>query len=129
MRKASQVRALNNRIETNDKLYFAKHKLSEEQFEKLHKSYKQLFWFQIVPVILFVAAVILILIFIPSQDVPNGYADTKTTILLFGSAFFVAIFFPIWLIISQFAVGKLWHKYSKWYEREDSMDKLYNLFE
>ena len=129
MGKLSQLGALNNRIENNKKLRFAKYKLSKEQYEKLYKSYKKLFWFQIAPVILFVIAVILILIFIPSQDVPNGYADMKTTILLFGTAFFVALFFPIWLVISQFVVGKLWHKYFKWYKSEESMDKLYDLFE
>ncbi|MDL2295495.1 hypothetical protein LJC18_01620 [Lachnospiraceae bacterium OttesenSCG-928-E19] len=108
------------------KLAFAKENLTEEQFEKLYKSYKRLFWFQLAPAILLALAAILIIIFMPSAS--YGQTDWKTAILLFGSAFFIFPFLPIWLVLSQFLVGKLWHSYSKWFKKSNDINELYALF-
>lgn len=88
MGKFSQLGAINNKIENNNKLCFAKENLSVEQFDKLYKSYRQLFWFQIAPVIVFIVIIIFMLIFIPSD-----YSNLKSGIILLGIAFFVVPFF------------------------------------
>lgn len=115
--------------DNNRKLDFARQVLSKEQFDRLYKSYRQLFWFQITPVIAFAALAVLVMIFVPSQDVPNGYADMKMTILMFGTAFFLVPFLPAWLIVSQFASGKLWHRYIKWHKKGKSLEELYDIFD
>lgn len=115
--------------DNNGNLNFAKQALSKEQFDRLYKSYRQLFWFQITPVIVFAVLAILVMIFVPSQDVPNGYADMKMTILMFGTAFFLVPFWPAWLIVSQFASGKLWHRYIKWHKKGGSLEELYDIFD
>ena len=83
----SQMGALNNAIENSEKLDFASRCLSEEQLVRLYKSYKQLFWAQIAPAIILAVAVILELIFIPSEAVPHGEASMKETIILFETVF------------------------------------------
>ena len=89
--KISHYAALQNAIKNNEKLAFAKSVLSKEQFERLYKSYRNLFWFQIMPVIVLAVAVVLELIFIPSENVPNGVASLKETIIIFEAAF---LWFP-----------------------------------
>jgi len=124
----SQMGALNNAIENSEKLEFASKCLSEEQLVRLYKSYKQLFWAQIAPAIILAVTVILELIFIPSEAVPHGEASMKETIILFETVFFIVPVYPIWIILTQFTFGKLWHKYSRWYRKKSSMDELYEMF-
>ena len=114
----SQMGALNNAIENSEKLDFASRCLSEEQLVRLYKSYKQLFWAQIAPAIILAVVVILELIFIPSEAVPHGEASMKETIILFETVFFIVPVYPIWIILTQFTFGKLWHKYSRWYRKK-----------
>lgn len=90
---------------TNQRLEFARRVLNKAQFDKLYRAYRRLFWFQIAPVILLAAVVLLELILIPSEAVPNGYASAKETVILFETAFFIVPFYPVWLIVSQFAGG------------------------
>lgn len=127
--KISHYAVLQNAIKNNEKLAFAKSVLSKEQFERLYKSYRNLFWFQIMPVIVLAVAVVLELIFIPSENVPNGVASLKETIIIFEAAFFMVPIFPLWLIISQFTVGKLWRRYSKWYEKSTDRYGIYDIFD
>ena len=86
---------------------FARRVLNKAQFDKLYRAYRRLFRFQIAPVILLAAVVLLELILIPSEAVPNGYASAKETVILFETAFFIVPFYPVWLIVSQFAVGRI----------------------
>ena len=65
---------------------------------------------------------------VPPEVVPNGYASRRETFLIFGAAGFL-FFYIFWLVLSQFVVGKLWHKYARWYRKESSMEELYGLFE
>ena len=83
---------------TNQRLEFAWRVLNKAQFDKLYRAYRRLFRFQIAPVILLAAVVLLELILIPSEAVPNGYASAKETVILFETAFFIVPFYPVWLI-------------------------------
>lgn len=112
---------------TNQRLEFARRVLNKAQFDKLYRAYRRLFWFQIAPVILLAAVVLLELILIPSEAVPNGYASAKETVILFETAFFIVPFYPVWLIVSQFAVGRLWHKYCRWYDKSEDRNGVYAL--
>lgn len=114
---------------TNQRLEFARRVLNKAQFDKLHRAYRRLFRFQIAPVILLAAVVLLELILIPSEAVPNGYASAKETVILFETAFFIVPFYPVWLIVSQLAVGRLWHKYCHWYDKSEDRNGVYALFD
>lgn len=114
---------------TNQRLEFARRVLNKAQFDKLYRAYRRLFRFQIAPVILLAAVVLLELILIPSEAVPNGYASAKETVILFETAFFIVPFYPVWLIVSQFAVGRLWHKYCRWYDKSEDSNGVYALFD
>lgn len=114
---------------TNQRLEFARRVLNKAQFDKLYRAYRRLFRFQIAPVILLAAVVLLELILIPSEAVPNGYASAKETVILFETAFFIVPFYPVWLIVSQFAVGRLWHKYCRWYDKSKDRNGVYALFD
>lgn len=114
---------------TNQRLEFARRVLNKAQFDKLYRAYRRLFRFQIAPVILLAAVVLLELILIPSEAVSNGYASAKETIILFETAFFIVPFYPVWLIVSQFAVGRLWHKYCRWYDKSEDRNGVYALFD
>lgn len=114
---------------TNQRLEFARRVLNKAQFDKLYRAYRRLFRFQIAPVILLAAVVLLELILIPSEAVPNGYASAKETVILFETAFFIVPFYPVWLIVSQFAVGRLWHKYCRWYDKSEDRNGVYALFD
>ncbi len=114
---------------TNQRLEFARRVLNKAQFDKLYRAYRRLFRFQIAPVILLAAVVLLELILIPSEAVPNGYASAKETVILFETAFFIVPFYPVWLIVSQFAVGRLWHKYCRWYDKSEDRNGVYTLFD
>ena len=114
---------------TNQRLEFARRVLNKAQFDKLYRAYRRLFRFQIAPVILLAAVVLLELILIPSEAVPNAYASAKETVILFETAFFIVPFYPVWLIVSQFAVGRLWHKYCRWYDKSEDRNGVYALFD
>lgn len=114
---------------TNQRLEFARRVLNKAQFDKLYRAYRRLFRFQIAPVILLAAVVLLELILIPSETVSNGYASAKETVILFETAFFIVPFYPVWLIVSQFAVGRLWHKYCRWYDKSEDRNGVYALFD
>ena len=114
---------------TNQRLEFARRVLNKAQFDKLYRAYRRLFRFQIAPVILLAAVVLLELILIPSEAMPNGYASAKETVILFETAFFIVPFYPVWLIVSQFAVGRLWHKYCRWYDKSEDRNGVYALFD
>ena len=85
---------------------FAKQVMSQEEFTKLSNSYRQLFWFQLfLPTGAVLLIAVLCLIF-------NSYVDV---IIMVGVTAFILLFI-IWLILSQFVVGRLWHKYVKLYK-------------
>lgn len=105
MSKISYAGSINNKIQNNKMLMFAKQIMSEEQFMKLYSSYRQLFWFQLS---LPIGAVFIIAM---SCIIFRQYVEI---ILAFGAAAFILLFI-LWLILSQFLVGRLWHKYVKLY--------------
>ncbi len=110
MRKAWKIPAAqgaaNNRIENNEMLVLAKQIMSEEQFERLYRAYRQLFWFQLS---LPIGASLIIAV---SCIIFRQYAEI---ILAFGGTAFILLFI-FWLILSQLLVGRLWHKYVKLYK-------------
>lgn len=105
MSKITNAALIEHQIQNDKMLRFAKQIMSEEQFGKLYDSYKQLFWFQLsLPIASALIIALSCLIF-------RQYAYM---IFLFGSAAFIFLFI-FWLILSQFLVGRLWHKYVKLY--------------
>ena len=106
MSKISYIGAIYSKIQNNEMLKFAWHTMNEEQFRKLYKSYRQLFWFQLsLPITAVLIIALLSIVF-------SQYAKA---IFALGCVAFIFLFI-IWLIISQFAVGRLWHKYVKLYK-------------
>lgn len=118
MLDSSQIGVINNAIENKKKLEFARNVLNDENFEKLYKSYRQLFWFQISYLI--ISSVILVLTSLIFREYWSEVLMIGAFILIFG--------FIIWLILSQFIAGKLWRKYDKWYRKGGNMEGLYKLF-
>ena len=47
MSKISYIGSIDSKIQNNEMLKFARQTMNEEQFRKLYKSYRQLFWFQL----------------------------------------------------------------------------------
>lgn len=123
----SEYGPFQNTVENIEKLEFARAILSKEQFVQLHKSYKQLFWFQMIPYIMLVIGIILIILFVPALKWPTEYDNLKFMVLLLWASVWV-IFLFVWLILSQFIIGKLWLKYHKWYNGKGDIDELYALF-
>lgn len=106
MSNLSNLGAINNKIENNDMLKFARNIMSEEQFIKIYKSYRRLFWTQLsVPI----AGVV----FIPLLCL--AFSEYAMIIAAFGTVLFLFLFI-VNLILSQFLVGRLWHKYVKLYK-------------
>lgn len=106
MSSLSNSGAINNKIENNDMLKFARNIMSEEQFIKLYKSYRRLFWAQFsVPIAGVVIIPLLCLVF-------SEYAKI---IAAFGAVLFLLLFIAN-LVLSQFLIGRLWHKYVKLYK-------------
>lgn len=117
MGKASQFGALGNMVKNNEKLQYASENFSRKEFRRIHKAYKRAKWSQSLLPILFVVVVLAEWIFLPSEDVPHGYAGFKETVILFESAFFVFPLFPFWLILCNFTFGNEWRKYNNWYKK------------
>ena len=106
--KLSHLASLRNASDNSRMLNFARAVLEKEQFEQLHRSYKSLFWFQLsLPIAAAVLIPVLCLIF-------KEYA---VLIACFGAVLFLFLFI-IWLILSQFLVGRMWHKYVKLYKSD-----------
>lgn len=124
----SAVGAINNTIENNEKLKYAKNNLDNELFEIIYSGYQKAKWSQLLLPIIFAITIILELIFIPSQPVQNGYADFKTTLLLFEAALFIVPILPIWIIICNFTIGNNWRKYCNWYKKQSHPNELYSIF-
>lgn len=118
--------AVGHVLESKAQLDYARGNLSKEHFDKLYRSRRSLVIFQAIPWILFAVGILCVFLFVPAQEVPYGHASMRETMLLFGAVFFI-FFYMFWLIISQFVVGKLWHKYVKWYKKAGTMAELYRL--
>lgn len=111
----SQMNALQNAINNNKLLKYAKDNFTEEEFYRIYKSYRRAFWSQISLPILGVIFVIGAIIFIPAENVFNGVVSTQETIIMFLLAGFTLIF-PILLVICNFDFGSEWRLYVKWYK-------------
>lgn len=120
------IYALGHVFEAKIHLEFARQNLSKEHFDKLYRSRRGLMRFQVIPWILFAVGILCAFLFVPAQEVPYGHASMRETVLLFGTVCFI-FFYMIWIILSQFVVGQLWHKYVKWFRKSGSMDELYQL--
>lgn len=121
---------IQNAINNEQKLGYAKNVLSEEQYDKLCKAYNQLFWIQIAPLIILVVIVILEAIFIPTGNVPEGCTPIKWMIIMLEACFFIVLVMPIHFVISltAFRAGRLWRRYSKWYDGERNPELIPNIF-
>ena len=129
MRKFFQaMQAYRQYTENKALVYFADENIEKENLERLMKSRKQLILFQIFPFLLAVIGIIAVFIFIPSEEVPYGYASSRETVLLFGTVGFI-FFYIIWIILSQFIVGRLWHRYVKWFRRDGTAEGLQRVFD
>ncbi|MDO5381952.1 MAG: hypothetical protein Q4F06_04405 [Eubacteriales bacterium] len=106
MSKISYLGSINNKIQNNEMLMFAQRIMTKKQFMELYKSYKQLFWFQLsLPIGAVLIIALLCIIFKPYAEI----------IIAFGLTLFIFLFI-VWIILSQFLVGRLWHKYVKLYK-------------
>lgn len=123
-----QITAIENGIENNIKLKVARENLSKEEFKMLYDSYKTLKKFQAIPAIIFMVVFVLELIFIPGESVQYGDSSPKETFIIMEVALFLMVIYPIWLIITQFICGKLWHKYSKWYKNAVVPRGIHDIF-
>jgi hypothetical protein len=115
----SAYSSLENARQNMEMKRFAKEVLLEENYEKFMKSYKFMFWFQLIGIIagfIIPSAVIVII----SQDL---------SYLAFGAAFGI-LWMCIWLIISQFIPqGKIYRKFAKWFRKKSStLDELNVIF-
>ncbi len=118
MAKFSESGSMRNSSKNQEMLNFAKSKLNTEQFDRLYQSYRQLFWFQVlIPIIALIVIFVLCLVM----------SEYALLIACFGTIITLFLFI-LSLIISQFMVGRLWHRYVKWYRQPSSMDELYALF-
>ena len=124
----SAMGAVDNAISNNEKLKFAKNNLNDELFQKIYKGYKKAKQSQLSLPFIFAIIIILELIFVPSEVVQNGYANFKTTLILFETFFFIVPIFPIWIVICDFTFGSDWRKYCKWYKKQSHPNELYNMF-
>ncbi len=103
MSKISYIASINRAVENHKQLRFAREVLNNDNFMKLYKSYKQLFWFQLsFPIVAVVVTILSCLLFYNYITIVLAIAAVG---FLFG--------FIIWMILSQFVAGRLWHKYAQ----------------
>jgi hypothetical protein len=98
---------------------FAKEILPEENYEKFMKSYKFLFWFQLLGIIggfVVPSAVIFII-------------SRELSYVVFGAAIGI-LWMCVWLIISMIVPqGRIYRKFSKWFRKDHaSLDELDAIF-
>jgi hypothetical protein len=112
--------------------YFAEAYLSAERYEKLKRSKKRLILFQTLPWAFLLIAVVLVFIFVPAGETGVGHTNMKFAISLLVVGAFI-IFYFIWLLLSQVLVGRLWHKYVKWFRKakdsEKEIEQLYAIID
>lgn len=128
MGRLSQLGALSNWVDNQEKMIFARRVLTAEQYGQLRRSYWQLFWAQLGPVLVFAAAELAVLLFMPASAVPEEFGDLKLAILTMAPVLFIFPFYTVWLIVTQFAVGRLWHRYARWYKNGRGRAELEVLF-
>lgn len=120
MLSPSQLSALNNAINNQKMLAYAKGHFTDEEILDIYKSYRIAKWSQMIPVIIEALFVIGVLIFMPPDNVPIGTSGPKEELILISAMVFIFIF-PIWLVISNFTVSSKWSDYVKWYR--ENVDK------
>lgn len=128
MGRISQLGAMANWVDNQEKMIFARRVLTAEQYGQLRRSYWQLFWAQLGPVLVFAAAELAVLLFMPGTPVAEGHGDLKMAILAMAPVLFLFPFYTVWLIVTQFAVGRLWHRYARWYKNGRGRAELDALF-
>ena len=116
---AQTYASLNNMRENMDMKNLAKAILLEENYDKFIKSYKFMFWFQLIGTLagFIVPCVTFILIF---HDV---------SYMAFGAAFGI-LWLPIMFFISMLLPqGRIYRKFAKWYRnRHATIDELDVIF-
>ena len=120
MAMASQIAALNNAINNQKKLNFAKKNFSNKLYCEVLKEYKKAKWGQL--------AVVLIL---PLMLLPCLFIKDETialSILLLATVFWIIPIFPLWIIISNLTFAKKWNQYSKWFEKGKNIEEVYDIF-
>ena len=116
MGRLSQLGALANWVDNQEKMIFARRVLTAEQYGQLG------------PVLVFAAAELAVLLFMPASAVPEEFGDLKLAILTMAPVLFIFPFYTVWLIVTQFAVGRLWHRYARWYKNGRGRAELEALF-
>jgi hypothetical protein len=111
--------SLENALENMEMKAFAKEVLLEENYEKFIKSYRFMFWFQLIGCLagFIIPSVVLVMI---TQEV---------SYLAFG-AFIGILWACVWLMISLFVPqGKICRKFTKWFrKRGGSLKELDEIF-
>lgn len=128
MGRLSQLGALSNWVDNQEKLIFARRVLTKEQYGQLRRSYCQLFWAQLWPVLGLAVFELAVLLFMPASAVPAEFGDLKLAILMLAPALFIFPFYTVWMFVTQFAFGRLWHRYSRWYKNGKGTEELKALF-
>ena len=108
--------AVHHQAENSALVAYAREKLDDKRYAKLMKSRRNLLIFQLAPFGALLLALILIFVFIPHKQFIPGVVTARETYLLFTATGFIFIYI-MWLILSQFCVGRIWHRYVKWFRR------------
>ena len=64
----------------------------------------------------------------PASAVPAEFGDLKLAILTLMPALFIFPFYTVWMFVTQFTFGRLWHRYARWYKNGKGTEELKALF-
>ena len=115
----SAYASLDNARQNMEMKKFAKEVLLEENYEKFIKSYKFMFWFQLICILsgFILPSFLMLIIF---EDI---------SYVAFGGClgiFWMCIWLPISMLMPQ---GKIYRKFSKWFRKEHAtLDELDVIF-
>ena len=122
MKTAYRARYTAEHIAENSALTaYARENLDDERYAHLMRSRRNLLIFQLAPLAMLLLAVVLIFVFIPHEQFIPGVVTARETYLIFTATGFIFIYI-MWLILSQFCVGRMWHRYVKWFRRCENLE-------
>ncbi len=115
----SAYASLDNARQNMEMKKFAKEVLLEENYEKFIKSYKFMFWFQLIGILsgFILPSFLMLIIFEDISYVAFGVCL---------GIFWMCIWLPISMLMPQ---GKIYRKFSKWFRKEHAtLDELDVIF-
>ncbi len=118
MSKQPAPRAIALAVAHSEPLAFAQKALEPEQFLRLFLSYRQLFRF--ILFYLVASPLLILLLCVLFVD------DLEFIATLCMNGFVLGLI--LWVILSRFVAGKLWHRYSIWYRSGLCMEELPQIF-